>query len=236
PPPPPPVITSVGNNADWSVTISPGAISTVAGRNLSNTTVNIANRGLPLPTEVDGVSVRIDGMLCPLFYISPGQINFQVPTELGAPARVRVEVKNNGVSSVAFETNLVSVSPAAFTHRGFAILLNSLGQIVGNDEFASTPGQAVSMYLTGCGPTVPAVSTGQIGPMDPLALTLFPVRLAFNGQEAEVLYSGLTPGFIGVCQINFVLPGQSTGMNPERVLGEISFGDSPKSRIEIFSN
>ena len=214
--PGPPAILSVVNAADGNG-LSPGVLATVFGQNFGS-----------------DAEVLVEYQPAPILFRNGTQINFQVPYEMGT-GPVKVQVRRGGVTSAEKTANLTETSPAAFQHRGFAIVTDSDWRLVGNDEEPVTPGQTYTLWLTGCGPTVPTIATGQPSPADPLATTFLPVRLAFGGQDAEVLFSGMTPGLIGVCQVNFILPGTSGGGDPQRIQGEISVGSS-SSRFEVFSN
>jgi uncharacterized protein (TIGR03437 family) len=67
-------------------------------------------------------------------------------------------------------------------------------------------GDTVTVYLTGLGQTSPAVEAGLPSPSDPLATTLMTPRLELGGVALPVLFSGLTPGQVGVYQINTTIP------------------------------
>src|ERR1700693_977526 len=73
-----PQITSAGgvNAASYAQTISPGSIVSIFGTNLANSIATAS--GIPLPTELGGSSVTVNGTKAPLFFVSPNQINFQV--------------------------------------------------------------------------------------------------------------------------------------------------------------
>ncbi len=62
------------------------------------------------------------------------------------------------------------------------------------------------IYLTGLGPTSPAVATGQPGPFGPLALSVTQPTVTLGGVDLPVLFSGLAPGLVGVDQINVSVP------------------------------
>jgi uncharacterized protein (TIGR03437 family) len=65
------------------------------------------------------------------------------------------------------------------------------------------------MYLTGMGPTNPAVATGAQSPSAPPAVVITQPVLTVDGQIATVLFAGLTPGGIGLYQVNFTVPANA---------------------------
>ena len=66
-------------------------------------------------------------------------------------------------------------------------------------------GQAIVIYCTGLGIVTEAVAPGAAAPNSPLAATVSPVEVMVGEKKAEVLFSGLTPGFSGLYQVNAVL-------------------------------
>jgi len=114
---------------------------------------------------------------------------------------------------------LLSVAPSVFL-SGAAGPLAGLPTIVraANNQLvtAANPihrGDTIVIYLTGMGSTWPAVESGAAAPFDPLALVLEPLLVTLGGHPMPVAYAGLTPGLVGVNQINVrVLDSAPTGM------------------------
>src|ERR1700682_524694 len=73
-----PVIAAVTNAADFSFSIAPGSLATIFGQNLAASAASAPS--LPLQTNLNGVTLSISGVAAPLYYVSPGQINFQIPS------------------------------------------------------------------------------------------------------------------------------------------------------------
>src|ERR1019366_140115 len=96
--------------ASYQPQISPGALATAFGTGFGSA---ILSASAPLPTSAGGVAVTINGQPAPLYYVSPGQINFQVPwgTATG-PASVVVTV--NGGAGNTVQVPVVTAGPGLF--------------------------------------------------------------------------------------------------------------------------
>ena len=77
------------------------------------------------------------------------------------------------------------------------------------------PGEPLIIYLVGLGVTNPPVGSGAAAPFDPLARVTSQLQLTVDGQRADVFFSGLTPGQVGLYQINFYVPQNSRSGNLE---------------------
>jgi uncharacterized protein (TIGR03437 family) len=72
------------------------------------------------------------------------------------------------------------------------------------------PGEVVVIYATGLGPVNPAVAAGEPAPPEPLSRTVNPVTVTIQGFRAQVLFSGLAPGYAGLYQLNVRVPDEVT--------------------------
>jgi hypothetical protein len=95
---PAPTIDAMTNGASLTSGVSRGAIATIFGTNLANETATAAR--VPLLTTLAGMQVIMAGVAAPLFYVSPAQINFQVPFETPLGAAVLVHVIRGGWPTV----------------------------------------------------------------------------------------------------------------------------------------
>lgn len=195
------------NGATFDRGLVSGSWCTLLGVNLSKTTRSWSESdfiGSTLPTSLDGVSVNIDGNPAPVSYISPTQINAQVPSSI-APGWVTVEVINNGVSTGNILTLVEKNVPGAFTYSQggvtFAAVTTAEGALV-VPENPAKPGDVVSVYGTGLVPT-PA---GVLHPMD---RAIDDVSATIGGQPATVQYAGLVGP--GLFLINMVVPAVPAG-------------------------
>jgi len=209
--PPTPIITAIVNAASFQPGMVPGGLASLFGKNLSTVS------GLELPggaTSWKGTWVSVEGRQVPLLAISrtgeQEQINFQVPFELGAPASVTVVVSNNGATTTLRNVPLLRVQPGLFEwvppgSPRYAAAVKLDGSVVGPGNPVAR-GEAVMLFLTGMGPVIPVVPTGQPGPVSPLAETWLKPTVLIGGVPAQVLFSGYAPGFLGLYQVNVVIP------------------------------
>jgi uncharacterized protein (TIGR03437 family) len=235
---PSPSISSVVNAASYQPGISPGALATLFGSKLSPV-AGIESTGGAISYQ--GVSVTVGGRLAPLFAVSnvdgQEQINFQVPADLPASgADVSVQVNNNGSIGTA-KIAIDPIGPGVFEYfpagssTAYGILVRPDGSVVGPSTPAAR-GTTVVMYMTGLGPTSPALATGQLGPV-PLAFTTNAVAVQVNGMDAAVLFSGVAPGFIGLDQVNFTIPAQAPVGSADTLSVAVNGVASQKTAIAV---
>ena len=174
--------------------LAAGSLISVFGERLADTTA--AATSLPLPTELAGVVIRINGIPAPLLFVSPGQVNLQVPWET-AEGRVFLQASRNGVPGNVETATVGPVSPGVF-----AVVHHPDGERVSAQRPAGA-GDVLVLYVNGLGAVrgVPPIS-GQPAPASPLLETVETPRVTIGGAPAEILFSGLTPGFVGLYQIN----------------------------------
>jgi uncharacterized protein (TIGR03437 family) len=192
--------------------VAPGSLVSIFGTGLASG-LAVAD-SVPLSTSMNGVSVTFNNIPAPLLFVSTGQINAQLPWELPAGNATAV-VTNNGAASPATTIQVGSVSPGVFAlASGQAIAINNAdgtlaapaGSIAGLTTHPANRGDAVIIYADGLGPVTPAVGDGQIAGYTPLAVTLNTPIVLVGGAQAQVLFSGLTPQFVGVNQVNIIVP------------------------------
>jgi uncharacterized protein (TIGR03437 family) len=174
--------------------------------------------GAKAPTSLDGTRVTIGGKAAYVSFISTGQLNAQVPADVGlGPQQVNV-LTSAGTSAPAQITITASkpglLSPAQFRIGGrqFVTALLSDGRtyaltpaaIPGIPSRPARPGETITLFGIGFGDVNPGPVAGEISP-GPSSLVL-PLQIKFGDVTATVSYAGLAPGFVGLYQFNVVVP------------------------------
>jgi uncharacterized protein (TIGR03437 family) len=217
-PTPAPAISSGGvvNAANFQPGISAGSWVTIHGLNLAGNTrawgsADFVNGALP--TQLDGVSVKIDGKPAYVAYISPSQINVQAPAD-SALGPVPVEVTYNGATSPLGTAQLQAVSPGFFLWSGkYAVatrpdfsLVAPAGLFQEVTSVAAKPGEVIILWGTGFGATNPPVAPGVLPPSNPVAYLANPVTVTIGNVAATVVGAAIAPGNPGLYQIAVQVP------------------------------
>ncbi len=200
---PQPNVTTVTNGADYTLTVAPGSLATIFGTNLSSGVATAA--GTPLPTKLNNVAVTVNGGLAPLLYVSPTQINFQVPYAT-SPGTATVGVAN-GLLSGSLRFTVAAAAPGLFQDAGNHVVAQNQDYSLNSSGNPAAAGSVLIVYLTGIGAVRPSVASGAAAPSSPLSNpTTQPVTAAIGGVNAPVQFIGLSPGFVGLAQANIQAP------------------------------
>jgi uncharacterized protein (TIGR03437 family) len=213
------VVRGISNSSNGQIRIGSGSWMSIYGENLSTSTRQWAAAdfaGLNLPTSLDGVSVKINGRPAAVYYVSPGQLNVQAPTDVPV-GQVTVEVTNASGRATATAT-IQTYAPGFFAIGGrYAAAVHTDGAYVAPSGFlgqaaASRPaktGDTLMIFGTGFGPTTPAVPAGQV--LTSPAPLANPAQLIvlIGGVPAKVQWAGLVVP--GEYQINVIVPSVPNG-------------------------
>jgi uncharacterized protein (TIGR03437 family) len=205
-----PVVSPSGlvNGANYSPQVSAGSYAALFGTSLASSSVSA--RSLPLPTSLGSVSVLMNGYAAPLFFVSPTQINLQVPWELAGSTDVQVIVTTNGVSAAPISVALTPLAPGLMSTNsqgsGQGLIL-----VAGTNQIASTTRpvnrtEAISIYCIGLGLVSNVPASGAAASLTGLASTVNTPSVTIGGIPGKVLFSGLAPALVGVYQVNVQLP------------------------------
>ena len=167
-----------------------------------------------MPTSICGTTVTVGGIRAPLFFVSATQLAFQVPYEANLFS-ASIVVATNDAISLPVNTHGASTSPGIFTlsdgrtaatqdfgpdGRAFFVLDPN------NTNAYASPGDYLVIYGSGFGQTDPPIQTNQRGGSATLHRVIEPPTVTIAGQPVAVQFAGLSPGFVGLYQINLQLP------------------------------
>ncbi|MBI3896444.1 MAG: hypothetical protein HY313_10995 [Acidobacteria bacterium] len=193
----------------------PGSIVSIFGMNLS--AFSVLAESFPLPTHLSNTSVEIGGIPAPLFYVSPLQINAQVPIGITGPTASLI-VRNGTSSSELISLSVSTVGPGIFSQNwsgtGPGIITHPGSELLVSTVSPARIGDFVQIYATGLGPVEPGVSNGQPAPLQPLSRMIMPVEVLMNGIPAphtDFDFAGLAPTQVGVYQVNARVPEGVSG-------------------------
>lgn len=220
-PAPAPVISAVTNGASFTAgSLVPGSIATLFGTNLTSSTgINLAS-STPLPTSILSVSVLVNGTPAPLFAVDnvngQQQINFQAPWEAAGSENASLQVVNDGVAGPVLQVPVVAAQPGIFAYAQggltFGAILHANYQLADTANPAAA-GETVLIFATGLGATGAHPPTGSAATS--AASTMSAPVVKIGGATAKVSYSGLAPFFVGLYQVNAVVPsGLGSGNQP----------------------
>jgi uncharacterized protein (TIGR03437 family) len=209
--------------AQPGVPIAPGSIVQIYGSGLAAQT--IAGSTLPLLTNLGGTSVIIGGIEAPLYFVSPGQVNAQVPFELTAGQTYEVIVNANGALTTPQTIQSAAVTPGIAEYpSGYAIAQHVADSSLITDASPAKPGEYVVVYLAGMGPTTVPVASGAVSPTDPLAQTTDAPTITLNSEAVTVIaFSGLTPTLAGLYQIDLQVPADAPNGDLTLVVNQPGF-------------
>jgi uncharacterized protein (TIGR03437 family) len=198
--------------------VSRGSLISIFGSELAS---GLAQAGsIPLSTSLADVSVTFDGIQAPILFVSPGQINAQLPWEGAASGSSTVVVTRAGQSSEPKQFQIGPVSPGIFSVNfgvGTAIAINLDGSLAAPENSIpgirtrpARTGDPLIVLATGFGQVTPPARTGN-NSVDTLRTTTTMPTVLIGGREAMVQFSGLAPEFVGVNQLNVIVPNISAG-------------------------
>ena len=220
----------IRNSGGFGEALAPGTLISIFGTDLARGRGPDGIEywlGPPAPTTLGGVAVKVGSRFAPVFYVSPGQINALIPYETtGTSTQITIVTGSNAQGNTV-TVNLTPTAPGIFTVGGDR---EDRGAILNGADFPTAsisapegtfpnshparPGDVVVIYASGLGPVTPSlpsgIGSGANGTAIPLMNSHPTVRI--GGQTAVIQFDGLAPGFVGLYQLNVVVPsGIQTG-------------------------
>lgn len=205
--------------------LAPGTWMEIYGSNLANVRTQLWAgedfNGVFAPTKLGGTSVTIGGKPAYINFVSPGQVNAQVPSGL-ATGPQPVVVTTYGGPSIARTITVNNVQPGLLAPAVFKLAAGQyvaalfpdgvtfvLPPLVGAPTARAKPGDTIVMYGVGFGPVTPDIPAGQIVTQANRLQLSF--QATFAGIPATVAFAGLTGNFLGLYQFNIVVPNVPAG-------------------------
>jgi uncharacterized protein (TIGR03437 family) len=182
--------------------MAPGSYISIFGSDLSDT--NLAETTPSLPVSLGQVSVSFDGggksLPGHLHFISPGQVNVQVPWEYQGQSSVAMKATLYGYQwSAPYTVPLATYSPGIFA------VTNAAGAPITSANPAKA-GDVIVIYANGLGPVDTPQTSGDPASTTKLVGTLATPTVTIGGTGAAMQFSGLAPGFVGLYQVNVQVP------------------------------
>jgi uncharacterized protein (TIGR03437 family) len=199
--------TAVQNAASSTPTnrVAPGSIIAIYGQSLApNLEVGPVN---PLSQSIAGVTVTVNDMILPLLFVSPEQINAQVPWEL-ADGNYTINIQALGEPAVTGTFTVARNAPGLFTQtvnsQTYAIAFHADGNLITPSSPAQS-GETISLLGTGLGPFNGQMIDGFFPPDPPPALS-DSVSVTAGNQHPSTVWAGAAPGYTGLALVQFQVP------------------------------
>ncbi len=214
-----PTVGGIVNGASFvpGQAIAPGSLFSIFGTSLAAAPAGAST--VPLSTTLGGVTVKfVSGSTtvdAPLLYLQSNQINAVVPWNL-VPGSATVTVTNGNKASAAAPVTIGEFSPAIFAIGTMGAIQNvdgslaqPTGSIPGRTTHPAAIGDVVIIYATGLGPVTTTPAEG--GTPSETTDTLHKPFVGIGGISSVIQFSGLSPQFVGVYQLNVVVPNVAPG-------------------------
>lgn len=198
--------------------IAPGSYISIFGSGLSDVTDSATTAILPLNLDLAMVSFDVPAakisVPAHMIYVSPGQLNVQVPWELQGQTQALVKVTIDFSYGNVYTLALSDFSPAFYEIGGGNIAARDQnGGAIGTSNPAKA-GQRLQLFANGLGPVTNQPASGDTAPASPFATCKTPAAVAIGGKPAAIEFCGLAPGFPGLYQLNVIVPsGLPSGAN-----------------------
>jgi uncharacterized protein (TIGR03437 family) len=213
----PPVLAII-TTGEAGEACSPGGLASLLGAGLTGGQTQ-SSTTQPLPTQLAAIQVMINGIPAPLLLASSSQINFQCPLlPQGTAMEIQVE-SANGVTMSSLQTVMQAAVPLLFQldarGRGY-VTIGGTNEIAtaATGALPSRPakrGEVLTIHATGLGEVVNGVDAGTAAPLNRPVPTKAQIKLVLGGMEIDQEFAGLTPGTVGLYQVNVLVPTEVSG-------------------------
>ena len=217
--------------------LAPNTLASIYGARLSFTEralqfSDIQAGQLPVLLPYTGVQVLLGGRYAPLYYVSPTQVNFLIPSDV-KPGEVPLQLIREGTAGPAVRVTLRQAAPALFQLDGTTVVASHLDYSLVAEQTPARPEEWVILWATGLGEVTPRADplfiprqAASLEQMRSFCVLLDHVPVAAD----RIGYAGLAPGWGGLYQVNLRVPG-GLGPNPEIRLAAGEEASRPGVRI-----
>ncbi|MGD0438433.1 MAG: hypothetical protein ABSB86_18395, partial [Bryobacteraceae bacterium] len=207
-----PIVNAGGivNAASGASVIAPGDFISIYGVNLGGGQTATTT---PFPISLAATQAFLGGQSLPLYFTANLQVDAIVPYDIAPNSTQQLIIQSGDALSQPVNVTVAAAQPGVFTQNQSGSGPGAiLGQKPGEVPKLNTPanpasaGDALLIYCTGLGTVTPAVAAGSAAPTSQLSNTDNEVTVTVGGQNAQVLFQGLAPGFVGLYQVNVTVP------------------------------
>lgn len=221
--------------------LSPGSFVSIFGSHLSNGLNQ--SQAAPYQTQLGATQAYLAGRAIPLQFAADGQINAIVPYDMPVNTTLQIVIANGPALSVPEPVVIASAQPAVFTKdlsgKGAGIVVGTrpdLSTYSVDASHALHSGDVATIYCAGLGAVNPPIDAGAAAPTSTLSNAANPVTVTIGGQNAPVAFAGLAPGYVGLYQVNAVVPaGIAAGTDVPLTLS-VAGQQSPPVTVAVASN
>jgi uncharacterized protein (TIGR03437 family) len=174
-------------------------------------------KGNQAPSALGGTTVTVEGKPAFIDFVSPGQVNVQVPSGID-PGQQPLIVTTAGGSSLAYTVTVNTLEPGLLAPPSFilkgaqnvvALFSGTLTYVLpvnlpGVVTARARAGDNITLYGIGFGTVTPDIPAGQIVQQTNALQSAF--KVFFGGTQATVTYAGFAPGYVGLYQFNVEVP------------------------------
>jgi uncharacterized protein (TIGR03437 family) len=201
----------IANAASGAPIIAPGAFISIYGANMAGG-LTVAS-STPFPDSLGATEAFLGGQPLPLYFTSGGQVNAIVPYDIAPNSSQQLIIQAGNALSQPEPVTVAAAQPGVFTQNQSgsgpgAILGQKPGKVAALNTAANpaSAGDALLIFCTGLGTVTPAVAAGSAASTTVLSNTDNPVTVTVGEKDAQVLFAGLAPGFVGLYQVNVIVP------------------------------
>jgi uncharacterized protein (TIGR03437 family) len=169
---------------------------------------------------LDGVSVSIGGQRAFIDYISPGQVNVELPSDIPTGGPLALTITNGTSTSAPVNITISATEPGLLASAPFKVGGNQYvvaqhsngtyvlptGAVPGLSSSPAKPGETIVIYGIGFGLVTPNIPAGEIAPGDNQLSGTLEMKFGSTPAPLPLPYSGLAPGLVGLYQFDVVVP------------------------------